>query len=524
MTPRCLLPSVLLAAVAATGGGLPPIESVELGTNREFRVNGRPFFPLMLWLQSDARIPDGLSIAVNTFCGNGGKLTRKAYLDQLAANGLYGIVHFDETCVGHSHQLGWIHGDEPDLPTQRSDVEIIPGKGLIINPGVPLWKILDGITHSWSVLDPMQGAEVTFKLKEPVTAVSLAIWPTISDGLSLAREVAFLADGKEVLKVSLEKRKGQQRFALAKPASFRQLTLKVLSTFPDKNVWGSIGEIEAFDEGGRNVILSKPYTVPRHTAEHVAAEYRKMRAAAPSRPVLVTFTAHFMKAFTDKYDEAAKQELYPNYVKHCDVAGYDIYPIFGWNKPEWLARVADGVTELRAIAGPTRPLYAWIETNVGSRWVSAAAQKPLLPEHTRAEVWMAIIRGATAIGYFTHRWRPSYQQFAPTDEMRQELKRLNEQITRLAPALLAPPATRKIEMSMSDGLPCHFKATQAADALYIFAQNTDLGRQGTAAITVEGLGAGTEIHVVDENRTITAEQGRFADSFGSLAEHIYRVR
>ncbi|KPJ75874.1 MAG: hypothetical protein AMS14_02905 [Planctomycetes bacterium DG_20] len=511
------------SAVGVSAAGLGPIKTVKVGANRELRVDGRPFFPLMLWLQSDARIPDGLSIAVNTFCGNGGKLSNKAYLDKLAANGLYGVVHFDEAAIGHPHLLGWIHGDEPDLPTQKSRAQVVPAPGLRINRRTPLWRILDGVTHSWSVLDPMAGAKVTFKLPDPVTADSLGVWLTISKGLAVAKEVVFLGDGKQILTATLASKKGRQKLPLAAPATFRELTLQVVSAYPGEQVWGSIGEIQAYDKAGRNLILSKPYTVPRSSVEEVAAVYRKIKAADPTRPVFVTFTAYFMKAFPDKYDPATKDRLYPGYVKSCDVAGYDIYPIFGWSKPQWLGRVADGVTELRAIAG-RRPLYAWIETNVGSRWVSPSRQKPLEPRHTRAEVWMAIIRGATAIGYFTHRWQPDYRQFAPTPEMRKELKRLNGQITRLAAAILAAPAAQKIEMKMSDGLACHVKATQLDRALYLFAQNMDLERRGTATISVDGLKAGTTVEVVDESRRLTSQAGRFTDTFGPLAEHIYRIQ
>ena len=524
MRATVLLAIALSAAAAGGAEGLEPVKTVEIGRNREFRVNGRPFFPLMLWLQSDARIPDGLSIGVNTFCGNGGKLSRKAYLDKLAASGLYGVVHFDEAAVGHPHLLGWIHGDEPDLPTRKSDAEIVPDKRLRINRKTPLWRILDGVTHSWSVLDPLAGARITVKLPAAVTVRSLAVWLTVSKGLAVAKEVRFLGDGKEILTATLANKRGRQALPRPEPATFRELTFEVVSTYPGENVWGSVAEIEACDAAGKNLILSKPRVVPRSSAAAVAAAYRKIKQADPKRPVFVTFTAYFMKAFTDKYDPATKERLYGGYVQSCDVAGYDIYPIFGWNKPEWLGRVADGVTELRAIAGERRALYAWIETNVGSRWVSPSAQKPLTPRHTRAEVWMAIIRGATAIGYFTHQWRPSYRQFAPTAEMRKELRRLDDQITRLAPAILAPPATRKIEMKLTDDLACHVKATQAGDGLYVFAQSMDLKRAGTATISVEGLKAGATVEVVDEARRLTAQAGRFSDAFEPLAEHVYRIR
>jgi hypothetical protein len=149
----------------------------------------------------------------------------------------------------------------------------------------------------------------------------------------------------------------------------------------------------------------------------------------------------------------------------------------------------------------------------------------------------ATIRGARGIAYFTHRWQPDYQQFAPTAVMQQELKRLNVQITRLAPAVLAEPAKVEIEMKLAGDLPCHLMATEHEGATYVFAQNLDLGnnpeklrqfdpispRSGRAVFTVPGLAAGSRIEVLDEGRTIAAENNRFTDAFGPLGEHVYRI-
>jgi len=276
---------------------------------------------------------------------------------------------------------------------------------------------------------------------------------------------------------------------------------------------------------------------PRRSPEEIIAIYRQIKEADRTRPVFVTFTACFMKE-DGRFPAEVKEKVYPEFVKGCDVAGFDIYPIYGSGYASHLDWVAKGVSQLRAIAGEGRPLYAWIETGKGSRWMTYEKQPDVLPVHTRAEVWMAIIRGATGIGYFTHAWRPSFTEFAPTPEMQAELKRLNTQIARLAPAILAQPADRKVQMTLSGGLNCHVKATTHDGALYLFAQNIDLGegaenlkqfdpihpRGGTATFTVEGLRAGTKIEVVDENRTITAGQGSFTDEFAPLTEHIYRIR
>jgi len=50
------------------------------------------------------------------------------------------------------------------------------------------------------------------------------------------------------------------------------------------------------------------------------------------------------------------------------------------------------------------------------------------------------------------------------------------------------------------------------------------GLAAKATIKVAGLKAGARIEVVDEGRTLTAEAGQFADDFGPLAEHVYKVK
>jgi len=277
---------------------------------------------------------------------------------------------------------------------------------------------------------------------------------------------------------------------------------------------------------------------PRSNPSDVLAKYQQIKAADKSRPVFVTFTGYFMRESTGKFTEAQKLTIYPALIRACDVVGFDTYPIYGSGRPGRINWPAYGVTRLRELAGPKRPIYAWIETSKGSKWMTYSKQPDVLPIHTRHEVWGAIIRGATAIGYFTHAWRPKFKEFAPTAEMQEELKRLNGQLTRLAPDILAAPTTRHVRMTIEGGLQCHLKATERKGTLTIFAQNQDIGidektakqfqpiapRGGKATFTVAGLKAGATIEVVDENRTITASGGSFVDAFGPLAEHIYRLK
>lgn len=529
---RCLLRiglMVLLGAIdsAVAADGPPPITKVEIGANREFRVNGEPMFPIMAWLQGAEKFEVVRECGMNTVAGYwpGSSDTKDVgeFLELVKEASFYGVMPFDERLKGHSSLLGYIHDDEPDLPHQVSDAEIIPAESLRVNKSTPLWKLVDGVTHSWSVLDPLEGASVTIRLKKPVTVEKLAVWLTISSGLSAAKEVSFATEGKEILRTTLEDKKGRQEFALSGPVTLEDLTLTVHSIHRKEGQWGSIGEIEGFDAGGNNVLASPPRNEPRSTPATTLEHYRAIKAADPSRPVFMTVTGNFHPHF-GKWTDTQRNELYPQFIQAADVVGYDIYPIYGWNKPEWIYLVHDATSLLTSLAGD-RPVYAWIETSRGGQWTGELErQKEVKPEHIRAEVWMAICGGATSIGYFTHIWKPRFDSFGPPEENRKALREINDQITRLAPAILADGADRRVSIRAEGQVKLAVLAKEHEGDVWLFAVNYDerLPR-AEAVVSVEGLEAGKTVTVVDERRTVRSEAGAFRDVFEPLAVHIYRI-
>jgi len=519
---------VLLAFQAVGRCKAPPaIKTVKIGPGRVFRVNGKPFFPIMSWLQDARNFEAVKACGMNATAGywprSSGTKDVTGYIKLVQAAGLYGVMPFDARLKGHQSLLGYIHGDEPDLPRRVSNAVITPAKNLKINRKTPLWKLLDGVTHSWSVLDPLQGASITIKPPGKVTVKSLAIWLTVSKDLAVAKEARFEGDGKEILRATLAAKKGRQKFDLPKPATFSKLKITITATFSAKNVWGSLGEIEGFDKNGKNVLLSPPRNVPRTAPEETARQYKAIKTADPSRPVFMTFTGHF-HPFFKKYSDA-ERKIYPQYIKSADVVGYDIYPIYGWNKPEWIHLVHEGTKRLVELAGD-KPVYAWIETSRGGQWTGPLErQKEVTPVHIRAEVWMAICRGATAIGYFTHVWKPAYNQFGVPPKNRKALREINDQITRLAPEILAVAPKQPVTLQASDGVKVDMMARAGPGGLTIFAVNYDERlKQTKAVVKIGGLPAGTEVVVVDENRTIQSQAGEFTDTFAPLAVHIYRIR
>jgi hypothetical protein len=429
---------------------------------------------------------------------------------------------FNARLKGHPALLGYIHSDEPDLPRLVSNAVIAPSKNLKINRRTPLWKLLDGVTHSWSVLDPLDGASITIKPEKAVTVSSLAVWLTVSKDLPLAKTILFEANGKKILTATLIAKKGRQKFDLPKPVAFSELKVTITATIKAKNAWGSLGEIEGFDRSGKNVLLARPRNAPRMTPDQTAAQYKLIKTTDPSRPVFMTFTGYFLPFFKKFSD--AEREIYPRYVKSADVVGYDIYPIYGWNKPQWIHLVHDGTKRLAELAGD-RPVYAWIETSRGGQWTGPlSGQKEVTPTHIRAEVWMAICRGATAVGYFTHVWKPSYNQFGVPEKNRKAMAEINAQITRLAPEILSASPKRAVTLRASGDVKVDVMARATSNGITVFAVNYDERlKQTKAVVKVDKLPAGTKVTVVDENRTISSQAGSFTDTFAPLAVNIYRI-
>ena len=523
----CLLTLIVGSACVAQEdvGRLPAIEKVEI-RNRAFHVNGKPFFPLMAWLQGTQNLASLKACGMNAtagYTGAGGRRNIAAYLAQAQQTGLYGVMPFEETLKGNPSLLGYIHGDEPDLTHQVSDARVEGAATLHLNPQTPLWKLVDGDLNSWSVLDPLEGASVTVHLPAPVRLTSVGVAITISKGLALPKEVVFESGGKELLRTAVTGQRGRQKFALPQPASVQDLTARITSTTPGEQVYGSLGEIEGYDAQGNNVLLSRPRRVPRAMPDETQREYASIKTADPSRPVFMTLTGHFIPFFKE-WSEEQRTQLYPRYVQAADVVGYDIYPIYGWNKPEWLYLCHDATEQLVRLAG-SRPVYAWIETSKGGQWTGPLEnQKDVTPEDIRAEVWMCICRGATAIGYFTHIWKPSYAQFGVPEANRRALKQINDQITRLTPAILGEACETSPTIESSSGVKLDLLARKSGKALYVFAVNYDERRKpAEATIKVAGLSAEASVEVVDEGRTLRSAEGAFRDNFAPLAVHVYRI-
>jgi hypothetical protein len=258
------------------------------------------------------------------------------------------------------------------------------------------------------------------------------------------------------------------------------------------------------------------------------AEYDNLKAQDTSHLAFTTLTAGFYSEETPPAWMSGDRSRYYAYPNATDVLGFDIYPVYGWCRPDWLYQVGAAQAELALTYAPSRATYQWIEAvKTSSQWCQLPARGTddgPYPEEIRNEVFQALIHGATAIGYFTHSWEcPGYTQLCLSAAQETELTRTNGQLTALAPAILSPTYESNLTLQLTGGAKVDAVAKHASDGIYVFAANLERASD-TVGFTLTGMRPGSVVQVVDEARTLTAVGETFTDTFQALEVHIYIVQ
>lgn len=253
--------------------------------------------------------------------------------------------------------------------------------------------------------------------------------------------------------------------------------------------------------------------------QKIVEGYGRMRAADPSRPVLLNLGQGVAwDNWIGRGVRTRHPEDYPEYVKGCDIASFDIYPVVH-DSPEVAGKlefVARGVERLVGWQGG-KPTWNCIEcTHIGN------AKTKATPEQVRSEVWMSLIRGSRGLIYFVHQFEPSFKEAAVLGdkEMSAAITEINRQIRELAPVLNSPTIEKRL--SVKAARPAIATMLKQVDGVpYVFAVNLE-NAPVRGEFTLQGASA-RQAEVLDESRSIAVENGSFADDFAPYAVHRYRL-
>jgi hypothetical protein len=244
----------------------------------------------------------------------------------------------------------------------------------------------------------------------------------------------------------------------------------------------------------------------------IVEDYAKLKAA-DARPVLLNLGQGVAwDAWIGRGTRTNKPEDYPEYLKGCDIASFDIYPAVHdapavAGKLEFVAR---GVERLRRWTEGKKPVWNCVEA---SR-IDNEKTKPT-PAQIRAEVWMSIIHGSTGLIYFVHQFKPRFDEASllRDPELLKAVTEINRQVRELAPVLNGPAAA-----DVATATNVALMAKRHGGATYLFACEMK-GAAAKARFTLKG---GTA-EVLGESRTLKLADGGFDDAFGPYEVHLYRI-
>jgi len=258
--------------------------------------------------------------------------------------------------------------------------------------------------------------------------------------------------------------------------------------------------------------------------EKIVTDYYKIRQADPTRPVILNLGQGV--AWDGYYGRGVRTnhpEDYPEYIKGCDIASFDIYPAVH-SKPEvagnlWF--VANGVERLTKWAEGKKVVWNCIECTRISN-----PEKKATPHQVKCEVWMSIIHGSMGLIYFVHEWEPKFDESALLHdaEMLSAVTAINRQITELAPVLNSPTIENAASVSSSnEAVPIAIMVKKHDGGMYLFAAGMR-GDKTTATFTLQQAQGVKSAEVIGENRTINIKDGVFKDDFKAWDVHLYRTK
>jgi hypothetical protein len=257
--------------------------------------------------------------------------------------------------------------------------------------------------------------------------------------------------------------------------------------------------------------------------EKIVADYRRIRAADPSRPVMLNLGQGVAwDGWHGRGVRTNHPEDYPEYVKGGDIISFDIYPA-SHDKPEVAGNlwyVPKGVERLVQWTEGKKVVWNCIEcTRINNPTAKAT------PKQVKCEVWMSLIHGSMGLIYFVHEWQPTFNEAAllSDGEMLRAVTTVNRQILELTPVLNSPTLGDILRISSSNSnVPVAAMVKRHNGSVYVFAVAMRKGAT-KATFQIQGIQGRQTLEVLGEDRTLDIQDGVFHDDFGLWGVHLYRV-
>ncbi len=558
LRPMALIALTALIFFAAAGQAMAGNPRVKLLDNGGLTLDDKPYLPIFVWAQPSSTIELHKSLGMNAL-HPGEKVENdptKDYLDKLHKAGMLGLLNvemFKPELKDHPAVLAWSVEHEPDMPQPGGYAPDLEGDARIIwiegeaadkstfTPSVWLDKERPHLSgRKWLTAEKDGKGEAAYNFKSP-EAGEYSLWvrefskswanPTrwkLNDGQW--QETPRTLQAQDNVNLG-----GGQGVGWS---NYGKVTLKegdntlLLQIVPGRTVGKADQEPNpeaiwavdalAFTTADRFPPAKNIEPQPKRLPEIQKNHYQELKKADPTALAWNILTAGFYGGYNK-----LPMRYYDEFIKWTDIVSFDHYPITGWNQPGRLPEVGLATAKLVALTPKGKPVWTIVEaSDQDLSWTAPETRGPNAAE-MRAEVFSAIASGAKGIGYFTIAFDP-FRWNNLTDEIKEELKRTNADLTALAGPIVMGDTDAKLTVSgdetddkSADGRAIQAIVKRYEGKTYVIAVNVTR-KQVEPAFKIEGLKADAAV-VYKEDRSLKIADSSFKDTFAPLAVHIYQM-
>lgn len=257
--------------------------------------------------------------------------------------------------------------------------------------------------------------------------------------------------------------------------------------------------------------------------QEIINSYNALKAADPSRPVLVNFSGG------NVLSGATSKSKYDQYLKGADWVSQDMYPVTGWDRPDWIdnsiagndRRTAGKATQQLAQWSGGKKQFAILETGDQQlSWVPGA--RGVNADEFRGQVWESIINGAQGIVYFPFQIGSGFRFDNTPQSIVEEMTEQNARIQSMARILNSSKTPYKDKLDLGDDLLEAARRKYDGDE-YFFVLNMSSKTLDNYEVDLPGLDKLKYVGALDEKRRLNLTGGALLDDFGPWELHVYHA-